>query len=244
MRRDYATGAIVLGSIKLGEADRIVTLFTADWGKVPAVVKGVRKIKSRFGGRLEPFTHLDVQLFAGRSLHTLTGADTVRTHAPTRDSPASLKAALSYANLLARSTPELERRPRTFNLTVHFLDQMDVVSNSEPAAAALLSLAAQLKLLLLAGYLPRLSSCAACGKEGDFSRFSPPAGGCLCPGCEGHYFTVSPETLKVMRSLLEKPLLGTAAAEARAPVAREIWQILGEICRFQLGVDLKVEPWY
>jgi DNA repair protein RecO (recombination protein O) len=68
--RNYSTEAIVLGSHKLGDADRVVTLFTADRGKVPTVVKGVRKVKSRFGGRLEPFTQLQVQLHEGRNLHT------------------------------------------------------------------------------------------------------------------------------------------------------------------------------
>lgn len=243
MSRGYSTSAIVLGSVKLGEADRIVTLFTPDRGRVPTVVKGIRKIRSRFGGRLEPFSHLDVRLHEGRSLHTLTGADTIKTYASVRDRTDCLKASLSFVNLLNRATPELEKRPRTFNLVKKFLEAMDSASGGDTGPATLLSLAAQLKFILLAGYLPRLSSCAVCSREGDFARFSAAAGGVLCPHCEGTSFKVKTATITTMRQLLEKPLDETLSLNADSRTEREIWQIIRETCRYHLGVDLKVEPW-
>lgn len=243
MAPDRTTEAIVLGSHKLGDADRIVTLFTADHGKVPTVVKGVRKAKSRFGGRLEPFTHLEVQLHKGRTLHTLTGADTIKTHSSARDRPASLKAGLSFIDMVGRSAPEHDYRPRTFNLLKRFLAELDRAGRHNPDNLAMLSLGAQLKLLLLAGYLPHLSSCAGCGREAFFSRFSAAVGGSLCPDCKGDSFAVAPETLKTMMSLLENPLAAAPDVKAGTGTPREIWQAVSEVCLYHLGIVLKIKPW-
>ena len=259
MQRDYSTDAVVLGSHKLREADRVVTLFTADRGKVPTVVKGVRKIGSRFGGRLEPFTELKVRLNEGRNLHTLTGADTVRTGAAIRDRPAALKAGLSFIDLLARETNDLERRPRTYNLLVNFLGVLGeaagsgmtdggaagVSGNGEAGrGAALLALGAELKLLLLAGYLPHLSGCSVCGGDDRLPvKFSAREGGALCADCHGDSFPIAPEALATMRRLLEQPLTAAAALETDDRCQRQMWQAIREICRYHLGVDLRVEPW-
>ncbi|MEK7817190.1 MAG: DNA repair protein RecO, partial [Actinomycetota bacterium] len=186
---------------------------------------------------------LDVRLHEGRNLHTLTGADTIKTYASVRDRADCLKASLSFVNLLNRATPELEKRPRTFNLVKKFLESMDSTSGGSTGSATLLSLAAQLKFILLAGYLPRLSSCAVCGREGDHTRFSAAAGGVLCPQCDWTSFKVRPETLATTRRLLAKPLDDALPLSADSKTEREIWQIIHETCRYHLGVDLKVEPW-
>ncbi len=246
MPGSISTEAVVLGSRKLREADRIVTLFTFDLGKAPVVVKGVRKVTSRFGGRLEPFTQLEVRLHRGRSLHTLTGADTIRTRAAARSCPAALRAGLSFINLLGRETNELERRPRTFNLVARFLDVLDALAKSdvEDEYYVRLALAADLKLLLLAGYLPSLISCAGCGAEEELASFSARAGGAVCSGCAGEdSFPISAAALEEMRNTLEYPLSETRAAPQEA-AAREIWRAVREICRYHLGIDLKVPPWW
>lgn len=245
MPRSFSTEAVVLGSNKLREADRIVNLFTSARGKVPTVVKGIRKVSSRFGGRLEPFTVLQVQLHEGRSLHTLTGADTIKTHAPVRDNPAALKAGFSMINLLERETNELERRPRTFNLLLRFLNELEQAAKTGIAAGnmALLALGAELKLLLLAGYLPHLKNCAACGAETNLPRFSAQVGGVICADCPGESFAISEESLAVMRFLLENPLRKATYLQSGRSVVDNIWQVVKEICRYHLGIDLKVEPW-
>lgn len=253
MPRTYSTEAVVLGSHKLGDADRVVTLFTRKHGKTPTVVKGVRKIKSRFGGRLEPFTHLNVQLHEGRNLHTLTSADTVRTHAALRDNPASLRAGLAFVDMLGRATTENERRPRTFNLVINYLDVMEKLnsentrsaSGSFTAGPGLISttLGAEIKLLLLTGFLPHLANCAACGAADSLPRFSAQAGGALCENCGGESFDVSGQALETMRRLLEKPLAESASAILAMETASEVWSCIREICRYHLGVDLKVKPW-
>ncbi len=247
MPRDYSTDAVVLGSHKLGEADRIVTLFTSGRGKVPTVVKGVRKVGSRFGGRLEPFTELKVQLHEGRNLHTLTGADTVRTGAAIRDNPTALKAGLAFIDLLNRETNDMERRPRTFNLLVNFLFELERTARSGSAgsAPATLALSAELKLLLLAGYLPHLSSCSVCGRDEPHPiRFSAKEGGAVCGQCPGDSFPVSAAAQDSMRRLLEQPLAAAPALLLPADGERkQIWRAIREICRYHLGFDLRIEPW-
>ncbi|MHB8857958.1 MAG: DNA repair protein RecO [Thermoleophilia bacterium] len=266
MARTYSTEAIVMGSHKLRDADRVVTLFTSSRGKVPTVVKGVRKVTSRFGGRLEPFTHLQTQLHEGRNLHTLTGADTVRTHAAIRDISPALKAGLAFIDMINRATSDFERRPRTFNLLVNYLDEMDAACRAfgsgggdDKAAGGLkqkdayeangvsiftrITLAAELKLLLLAGILPHLADCAVCGSGEGLPRFSAQAGGALCENCAGESFLVLPQTLESMRLLLELPLSGAPGVSMDIQTSREVWRGIREISRYHLGSDLRVEPW-
>ena len=267
MPRTYSTAAVVLGSHKFGDADRVVTLFTAELGKTPTVVKGVRKVKSKFGGRLEPFTHLQVQLHAGRNLHTLTGADTLRTHAILRDTPAALQAGTAFIEMLARASTDFEQRSRTFNLVVNYLDVMDEVAyasreeaagairdesepggRQEPAPAAnpvftVITLGAELKLLLLSGFLPHLADCSVCGSDGALPKFSAQAGGALCDSCAGDAFRISGAALETMRELLEKPLADAAQTPVDEVIVREVWRAIREVCRYHLGTDLRVEPW-
>ena len=242
MPRTYNTDAIVLGSHKLGEADRVVSLLTAERGKVPTVVKGVRKIKSRFGGRLEPFSRIQAQLYEGRNLHTLTGADTIETNAVIRDRPAALKAGLAVIDMFSRAIPELEHRPRTYNLLANYLRETAAAAAGDDHSFKTAALGAQLKLLLLAGYLPHLASCAVCGRDEDLRRFSAATGGVLCPGCPGEAFSVTPETVSLMRVLLEQPLSQATQMEAGEKAVHETGLCIRELCRFYLGCELRLEP--
>lgn len=253
MTRTYSTDAIVLGSRKLGEADRIVDLFTSDLGRVPTVVKGVRKVKSRWGGRLEPFTFLKVQMHSGRNLDTLTSADTVKTHSVLRDRPVFLRSGLSVVEMITRTTPERHRKPRTYNLAISFLEEMDRQCDRVPAppaaggvnggSAALLALSAQLKMLLLAGFLPHLLSCAHCGSADNLVGFSAAVGGALCSSCGKDSFEVASESLEAMRHMLEEPLSAAAGLSVGEENLREVRRAIREICGYHLGVRLKVEPW-
>ncbi|RJQ41818.1 MAG: DNA repair protein RecO [Gaiellales bacterium] len=245
MARDYATEAVVMGSHKLGDADRVVSLFTEASGRVPTVVKGVRKVGSRFGGRLEPMTILSVRLHEGRNLYTLTAADTISTNASIRDDPFSLRAGLSFIELLSRSTTEFERRPRTWNMVRRCLPALDrAARRSDSDAVRSIVLGGQLKLLLLAGFLPHLQSCAACGADGSvLTRFSAASGGAICPDCPGESFSISPPALQAMRFLLEHPLASASELSLSPDQAREIWRSVREICRHHLGANLRVEPW-
>src|ERR687885_2980115 len=93
--RTYTTQAVVLRSLRLGEADRVLHLYTLDRGRIGAVAKGVRKTKSRFGARLEPMSHVDLVLHqGGGELHTVTGVELVRSHRATREDPYRLSGGL------------------------------------------------------------------------------------------------------------------------------------------------------
>ena len=237
MTRVFSTEAIVLSYRKLGEADRIVDLFTEQNGRVPTVVKGSRKVNSRWGGRLEPFTRLQAQLYPGRTLHTMTGADTVDTNAAIRSDPARLRAAQSVVDMICRSTPEHQRKPRTYNLLLHFLAALP--ESREPQV---LALSAQLKMLLLAGFLPQLSTCAQCGSPDGLVFFSARAGGALCANCRSEAFAVETASLEAMGELIEKPMAKTSL-ELSPEQRRGIRRAIREICEFHLGVRLRVDPW-
>jgi DNA repair protein RecO (recombination protein O) len=247
MAADFQTAALVMGSHKLSDADRVVSLFTEANGRVPTVVKGVRKVSSRFGGRLEPLSLLTVRLHQGRNLATLTAADTISTGASIRDNRNALQAGLSVIELLARTTTEHERRPRTWNLLQRFHPLMENAAKRAGEGNAVISVAlgAELKLLLLAGFLPHIANCSICGTTGaPLTRFSAAAGGSICPDCPGESFTVTAGMLEKMGLLLEQPLAEAPSLETSQQECDEIWRCIREICRHHLGTNLKVRPWF
>jgi DNA repair protein RecO (recombination protein O) len=197
--RSYKTEAVVLRSFRLGEADRVLHLYTLDRGRVGAVAKGVRKTKSRFGARLEPLSHAALMLHEGSGdLQTVTGAELVRPHSATREDFYRLSVGLIGAESMLRLFSEQEANERAFTALTRFLDVLDVLptqasggaptstSTGRPALDPLV-LSFQLKLLWLSGYLPHLTSCAECG-TGDVPLvgYSPRAGGGVCSACSGH----------------------------------------------------------
>src|SRR5437763_7774820 len=174
--RSYQTEAVVLRSFRLGEADRVLHLYTLANGRVGAVAKGIRKTKSRFGGRLEPLSHVEVLLHQGASeLQTVTGVDLLRSHHASREDQYRLGVGLVGAEAMLRLFTEQERNPRAFEALTRFLDLLDELAPrpSRPALDAV-ALAFQLKLLWLSGYLPHLTSCSECGEtDGTLVGYSP-----------------------------------------------------------------------
>src|SRR5205823_6909483 len=164
--RSYKTEAVVLRSFRFGEADRVLHLYTRERGRIGAVAKGVRKTKSRFGGRLEPLSHVELMLHqGGGELQTVTGAELVRSHREAREDSYRLGAGLVGAEAMLRLFPEQEANERAFRALVRFLDLLDELSPRGPDKRIVdpLVLSFQLKLLWLSGYLPHLTSCAECG---------------------------------------------------------------------------------
>src|SRR5918993_1810585 len=165
MARTYRTEAVVLRSFRLGEADRVLHVYTADRGRVGAVAKGVRRTKSRFGGRLEPLSHVELMLHQGSGeLQTVTGADLRSSHHESRENSYRLSVGLVGAEAMLRLFPEQEANARAFEAVTRFLDACDVVEpGTARAAHDALALSFQLKLLWLSGYQPHTQSCAECG---------------------------------------------------------------------------------
>ncbi len=207
------TEAIVLRSIRYGEADRVLHLYTPGYGRLAAIAKGVRRARSRFGARLEPFFHIHLMLHEGRSdLYTVTGADTVETHGSLREHAATLDAASRACDAVARLFETPDPHPEVFRLLANELALLDLDSaHARPATG----LAFRLKLLLAAGILPQLGSCAGCGASEHLRSFSAAAGGVVCSSCEGTAFPLGEETHSFLVGALGRPL-------AQAPEASEL----------------------
>ena len=188
MHGSYKTEAVVLRSMRLGEADRVLHLYTPSRGRVGAVAKGVRRTRSRVGARLEPFSHVALVLHEGRGeLHTVSGVDTLATHHAVREQPERARIAGASGEALLKMFAEGDPSPRVFAALCRLLDVLDDYA-AAPGDVALdpLLLAFQLKLHGLAGFAPRLAACASCSAEGvPLVRFSASAGGAVCGGCPG-----------------------------------------------------------
>jgi len=185
MRRPlYRDDAVVLRVQKLGEADRIVSLLTRRHGRVRAVARGVRKTTSRFGGRLEPFGHVDVQL-AGEpgkgGLHTISQVEGVALYGRQLmvDYP-RYTAASAIAETAERLSDE-EQQPalKLFQLTLGAVKALAVGEHD----SSLVLDAYLLRAMVFAGWAPALTACAVCGTAGAFRAFSVPSGGVVCPDC-------------------------------------------------------------
>ena len=207
--RSYKTPAVVLRSLRLGEADRVLHLYTLERGRVGAVAKGVRRTKSRFGARLEPLSHVELQLHqGGGELQTITGVDLVHSHRETREDQYRLGVALVGAEAMLRLFTEQEGNERAFTALTRFLEVCDALPPRPDARPALdpLALSFQLKLLWLSGYAPHLGPCAECGADPPLVGDLPGAGGAVCGGCSAGALVVSPGCFAAMERLLRSPL--------------------------------------
>jgi DNA repair protein RecO (recombination protein O) len=210
----FKTEAVVLRSIRYGEADRILHLYSRDRGRIGAIAKGARRVKSRLGGRLEPLARVDLILRRGRGdLATVTGVDTVDAHPGLRESWASLQRATQAGDAVLRLLDSEEPNEPAYNLLCRELQLLD----RDPAAATRAhALAFRLKLLLAAGFAPELAACATCGEREHLSAFSASAGGVVCPGCEAGSFPLSGEAHEFLVSSLARPLAESPDAPERS----------------------------
>jgi len=204
----------VLRSLRFGEADRVLHLYTLERGRVGAVAKGIRKTTSRFGARLEPLSHVECVFHQGSGeLHTVTGAELIRPHATAREDPYRLGVGLVGCESMLRLFPEQEANPRAFRALTRFLDLLDDAPSLAPRRPALdpLGLSFQLKLLWLSGYLPHTGSCAECGSTEAPAGFSAKAGGVVCRSCADGALALSADGLGGIEGLLRQPLAEAGA---------------------------------
>jgi DNA repair protein RecO (recombination protein O) len=178
----------------------------------------VRRARSRFGGRLEPFFRLDLMLHEGRSdLLTVTGAETIAPHARLRADARSLDCASRAADAVGRLFDSADPNPAVFHLLANELSLLDADPGRHATQAN--QLAFRLKLLLAAGLAPQLAGCAVCGEREHLAGFSGAAGGTVCGSCEGSGFPFGEEAHEFMVRALAAPL-----AEAPAPGERALRQ--------------------
>lgn len=232
--------AIVLRTVDYGESDRVVTLLTAERGKLAAFARGARASRRRFGGALEPFTLLAVEARErrGAELLWLASAQVERGFGTLRGDLARIACA-AYACELARElTRDAEPHPDLFQLLCAYLTSLDA---APPAAAGLRAF--EIGALRSAGLGPRLDCCARCGQapaEGTRRRFDPAHGGLLCQRCAAFASPaardLSPETA---RALLHLDARGAAGAELGPEVAREAREALTAFIEYHLGRRLQ-----
>ena len=211
---------VVLRVQKLGEADRIVTVLTRRHGRVRAVAKGVRRTRSKFGATVEPFSHVDLQLFAGRNLDIVVQAESLTSYGQALVTDyGRYTAGTAVLETAERLTAE-EREPslRLFLLVVGALRALTGGGHDQvPARDPSLVLDAfLLRAMSVAGYAPALSDCARCGADGPHRAFSIPAGGTVCPVCRPPgAASPPPAALTLMVDLLTGDWDAAETADAR-----------------------------
>lgn len=205
---------MVLRSIRYGEADRVLHLYTLDRGRVGAIAKGARRLKSRLGGRLEPLARVRLVLHEGRGeLRTVSQVDTVNAHAALREHRHALERAVGACDAVLRLLDSTDPNRPAYNLLCNELSLLD----TDPGAATRShALAFRMKLLLAAGFAPELASCASCGERRDLGGFSPSAGGVTCAGCEAGSFPLGEEAHRFLAEALGRPLAEVPSASERA----------------------------
>ncbi len=169
---------IVLRSYPFGDADRVVVLLSPNHGKIRTVAKGVRRTKSRFGGRLEPFTHVDLVLYEGRNLDTITQVGVLEPFPRLREDLEAVVAAGTMVEAADAVAQEDESSLRLFLLLQRGLRALESGERSQDLITAFL-----LKVAEVVGVAPSLGQCASCGRVEDLHRFSFGGGGSVCDRC-------------------------------------------------------------
>jgi DNA repair protein RecO (recombination protein O) len=235
MPGSFKAEAVVLRSIRFGEADRVLHLYTAERGRVGAIAKGVRRVKSRMGGRLEPLSRVRLVLHEGRGdLCTVTQADTVHAHPVLRERRASLERGTQACDAVLKLLDSGEPNPPAYNLLCNELALLDADPSTATRAQAL---SFRAKLLLAAGFAPELASCASCGETEHLGAFSPSAGGVVCAGCEAGSFPLGREAHEFMVAALARPL--TEAPQAPDLALAQADRALAETLEHHAHVRLR-----
>jgi len=235
----YRDEGVVLRTQKLGEADRIVTLLTRDHGRVRAVAKGVRKTTSRIGARLEPFGHVDIQFYEGRSLDGVTQVETLASYGASLCTDyTAWTAGQAMLETAERLTPE-EREPSVQQYLLLVGGLRALVSGEHDAGLVLD--AYLVRSLSVAGWAPSFDACARCGIPGPHASFHVPSGGALCaddrvPGSA----SPAPETFDLLGALLSGDW---ALADSSSPRARrEASGLVAAYLSWQLERGLRSLP--
>ncbi|HEY7439742.1 MAG TPA: DNA repair protein RecO [Acidimicrobiia bacterium] len=213
----YRDQGVVLRTVKLGEADRIVTFLTQGNGKVRAVAKGVRKSGSRFGARLEPASHVAMQCYRGRELDVVTQIETIDALRPLRENYACITHAVSMLEAMDQVAQDREPAPSLYLLLVRALRTLSL------APSPVVTPGFFWRLLSLEGFHPELETCVRCGDGGPFPAFELGEGGVLCAGCgrlAGH--RIEPEALQLLTMLVGGEL---RRAIAEPPDARIVYEV-------------------
>jgi len=241
----YPLTALVLRKTKLGETDIILTLLSSDGSQVRAVAKGLRKPGSRFGGRLEPYSVVDLLMHTGKSLEIVSEARTVETNAALREDLDRSAAAAVVADLLDKIAVEAQTEPRLFALA---RTTLSVMATAPVDAVPALTVAFLVKAMAMHGYRPELESCASCACELEgSSAFSLSHGGTVCAACG----ELDPATLRMpaeARAWLDRLLRSTMSEVASAEMPRaavgDCFVLMRSFVAYHLPARLKALDFY
>ena len=243
--KTYKTPGLIIKKTKLGEADRILTIFTPDMGKIQGFAKSVRKPQSKLSGHLEMLTYSQLTLTKGRGLDTIIGSQNIDSFIDIKDDLYRVSYALYIAELIDYFTDEGTADKDLFEHTIECLQHMGKTSHPMYLLRYF-----ETRMLTYTGFKPEIDNCVICQKELDKSNlggFSPSAGGMLCLDCREHsrhygYF-LSNSAYKTLR-FLEECNIDDLESEVPDPdTIAELEMILRRYIRFVLEKDVRSIPW-
>lgn len=241
--RNYQTEAIIIKKVKLGEADRILSLYTPHLGKIRVVAKGVRRPRSKMAGHLELLTHSLVSLARGRNLDTVTGSQTINSFLPLKSDLKLTSYALYAVELIDLFTADNDENHPLFQLLLETMHNLCQGNNNE-----LIMRYFELHLLNQVGYRPQLGQCVSCHStlKATTNSFSPSAGGVLCPRCSQSQFysySLSVDALKVLRFLQDSDYDTCSRLKISPELSQEIEGVMRNYLKYLLEREVKSAAW-
>ncbi len=241
--RYYQTEAIIVKKIKLGEADRILTLYTLEQGKIEGVAKGVRRPKSRMAGHLELLTYSQIRLARGRNLDTIIGSQTIDSFMPLKNDLWLTSCGLYAAELVNQFSEERVANQPLFRLLLEALQRLSRADNTDLTMRYF-----ELRLLELVGYRPQLQECVACHIQlkPEVNAFCSSAGGIICPSCRDQQrssFSISVDALKVLRLFQKTEFEVVSRLRVNPELSAELKTALASYIRYLLDREVKSAAW-
>jgi len=241
--RVYQTDAIIIKRHKFAEADRLLTLFTADHGKVRAIAKGAMRPGSKLGGNVELLTHSRLMLARGRNLDIVTQAQAIDTFLPVRESLELMACGFYLSELVDTFTEENVEDKDLFELFLSTLRELAAAEDGERIIRYF-----ELRLLDREGYRPQLQKCANCSSKllPEVNYYSPVQGGVLCRTCgypDISARTISVNALKVLRFWLNSDFANANRVKISTELARELKTLMRENVKYILEKQLKSIEW-
>lgn len=229
----YRSAGIVIGRTNFGEADRIIRFITPEHGKLSAVAKGVRKIKSRMSGHLEPFSDTELQLASGRNLDVITSARLLWYPHDLVTDYAQVEFAYALATSIDRLVEADHPQPGLYDVTKQALHALN-----SSGASAILELWFKLRLLDCLGYHPELNGCLVCSRHGPDEQyfFDVERGGVVCladSNSDNPTFSIS--AIKLWRLMIDYPFLTIAAITDGPAIAETTLPLVNTFFEFHLG---------
>ena len=239
--RTYRCEGLTLRKASIGEADLVVTVFTAEHGKLRAVGKGARRSTSKLVGHLEPLTLAKFSLAQGRELEIITQAQVTDGYSALKEDLSLMTRGLYVAELLDGFGPEGSPSPGLLRLATTVLRELSKTKDPEAPLRYF-----EFHLLRLTGVLPELYQCVECASKiaPDSHRFSVNLGGVLCPACTPSEALVRPLSLramKVLRLMHRGSIAETSALSLNSSLASELKSVLSQTIRYWLGKEIRSE---